>query len=164
MFTDCPVWVAPKECWPIVWFVLYLKSVHWFLMVLCCEPEKKLLTYFLFWFLKSVYWLSSVTFAQRVLTDCLICIIIVESSLNHWQYCATKLKRVSTVFVLYGTWKVFADCPCCAVHEDVKLIKYCHQMSPPPKKGILCFFQVFPMFVSVWPRLGSISPHMLRST
>ena len=35
--------------------------------------------------------------------------------------------------------RVFTDCPCYTVPEEGKLIKYSHQMSPPPNKEFWVF-------------------------
>ena len=58
---------------------------------------KNVKIFFLFRFLKSVYWLSSMSCTQRVLTDCLICVVLEGCSLVHWQYCAMKLKECSQI-------------------------------------------------------------------
>ena len=34
---------------------------------------------------------------------------------------------------------MFTDCPSCNVPEEGKLIKYSHQMSPPPEKELFSF-------------------------
>ena len=139
MFTDCPVWVASKECRLIVWFVLYLKSVHWLSDGVVQWDLRMLNTFFLFWFLKTVYWLSSVSCTQRVLTDYLICVVFEGCSLIHWWYCAMKLKKPLQILCMMVPEESFTDCPYCTVPEEGKLIKYSHQMSPPPKKALWVF-------------------------
>ena len=146
VLTDCLACVVHEECSLII--------CRW------CAMKLKILTYFfLFWSMKSVYWLSSVSCTQRVLNVCLICVVLKGCSLT---VLCNEILRVFSNFGNYGTWRVFTDCPCCTVPEEGKLIKYSHQMSPPHKKEFWVFssFPHFPMFVSISPRMDSISPRV----
>ena len=82
VFIDCPVWVALKGYQLIVWFVLYKKDcplISWW----CCAMKlKNFNRLFLVWYLKSVYWLSSVSCMQRIITDCLV--LYLKSV--HWSF------------------------------------------------------------------------------
>ena len=73
IFTDCLVRVVPQEYYLIVWFVLYLNSFHWIFECAVQWNWRVLTDFFLFWNLKSVYSLSSVSYTQRVLNNCLVC-------------------------------------------------------------------------------------------
>ena len=75
VLTDCLVCVVTEECSLIIW--------RW-----CAMKLKNINIFFLFWFMKSVYWLSSVRCTQRVLNACLICVVLEGCSLIHWWYCA----------------------------------------------------------------------------
>ena len=77
--------------------------------------------FFLFWFLKSVYWLSSVSCTQKVLIDCLVCVVSDVCWLIIWWCCAMKLKIVNIFFCSFS-WTVFTDCPVWVTCKEQKRI------------------------------------------
>ena len=109
---------VPEECLLFIWWycAMKLKSVNGLL---------------LFW--KSVYWLSSVSCTQRVLNDCLVCILLEGCSLIIW-WCAMKLKTVDRTLLFWylksvywlssvnNTQRVLTDCLVCVVPEECSLI------------------------------------------
>ena len=62
---------------------------------------------------------------------------------EYWQF-----------FYILGTWRMFIDCPCCTVPDKGKLIKYSHQMSPPPKKKFVVFL-IFPRVLTIFLHSGT---------
>ena len=124
--------MVPEECLLIVQAVLYLKKLNWSNIVTKCllHPKEissffafsKIVMIFLMWrYLKSVYWLSSVSCTQGVLTDCLVCVVPEGCSLIIWWCCTMRLKNVNTFFLfwflksvcwlskLYCTWRRLID-------------------------------------------------------
>ena len=85
-------WLCSVSCKQlIVWFVLYLKSVHTkYLRVLCNETGECWQIFCLFWYLKSVYSLSSVSCTWGVLTDCLVWVVHEECSLIYLMVLGNK--------------------------------------------------------------------------
>ena len=95
------------------------------------EFSKTVDKFFVFRYLKSVYWLSSVNCTQRVLTDFLVCVVPEECSVIMWWCCAIKLKNVN-IFLLFWflksaywlssvscTQRVLNVCLICVVREGV---------------------------------------------
>ena len=144
VFTDCPCFTVPEEG-KLIKYSHQMNEIppQYSHQMNEIPPSKKGIlsfsefsksadNFFMVRYLKSVYWLSSVSCTQRVLNVCLICDVLEGCSL---MVLCNEILRVFTNFVNHGTWRVFTDWPYCTVHEEDKLIKYSYQMFPPPKRN-----------------------------
>ena len=86
IYKFCQLWYLKSVYW-LSYAVLYLKKVNWSNSSHQMSPPPKkefrvflrflrvLTDFFMLRYLKSVYWLSSVSCTQGVLTDCLVCVL-----------------------------------------------------------------------------------------
>ena len=78
------------------------------------EFSNRINRFFMFKYLKSVYWLSSVRCTWVLLIDCLLCVLHEECSWIIWWCCAMKLKNVNKSFLFcflkYFYWLSSVSC------------------------------------------------------